>query len=49
MTFRKTSPVQARAQLRRLELARIVLANETQRNWPPAFAGEAFGIGRGYH
>ena len=49
MTFRNTSPVQARAQLRRLELARIVLANETQWNWAPAFAGEASDTGRGYH
>ena len=43
------SPAKAGAQLRRLELAWIVLANEMQWNWAPAFAGEAFGIGRGYH
>ena len=49
MTFLNTSPAKAGAQLRRLELARIVLANEMQRNWAPAFAGEAFGIGRGYY
>jgi len=49
MTFLNTSPSKAGAQLRRLELARIVLANETQWNWAPAFAGEASDTGRGYH
>ena len=49
MTFLNTSPAKAGAQLRRLELARIVLANETQWNWAPAFAGEASDTGRGYH
>ena len=49
MTFLDTSPAKAGGQVHCGSLARIIQANPVRCGWAPAFAGEASGIGQGYH
>jgi len=49
MTPLDSSPAKAGGQVHCGSLARIIQANPVRCGWAPAFAGEASGIGQGYH